>query len=113
MDSSLHHVLIDCMLNNAEAKNLPLRGSPCRIHYTRNRSGLILVVAPSTATIVDFRAGGRSAAPSSDYLYSHWGVSKLGFCAVYFGNKHCSFENTHVYLEKNTTPSGLGYFPSV
>jgi hypothetical protein len=42
-----------------------------------------------------------------------WGVSKLGFCAVYFGNKHCLFENTHVYLEKNTTPSGLGYFPSV
>jgi hypothetical protein len=23
-----------------------------------------------------------------------WGVSKLGFCAVYFGNKHCLFGNT-------------------
>ena len=46
-------------------------------------------------------------------ICTYWGVSKLGFCAVYFGNKHCLFENTHVYLEKNTTPSGLGYFPSV
>ena len=33
-------------------------------------------------------------------------MSKLGFCAVYFGNKHCLFENKHVYWEKNTR---LGY----
>ena len=66
MDSSLHHVLIDCMLNNVEAKNLPLRGSPCLSYPLYKESLWADFGCCSTATIVDFRAGGRPAAQSSD-----------------------------------------------